>query len=80
MTNAEFNTIVNAEIQALMKPRKRLQSICRCCAYTFPHREGGGQCQYEDGQDTVQRDDYTIDQYMDDPRRGQAAWIKAGGL
>lgn len=80
MTQNEFNALVNADIQALMKPRKRLQPVCRCCAYPFPHREGGGQCKYEDGQDMAEYDDYSIDHYMDDPRRGQAAWIKAGGV
>jgi hypothetical protein len=68
------------EFKELMKPRKRLQPVCRCCAYTFPHRESGGQCQYEDGQDLSEHDDYNIDHYMDDPRRGQAAWIKSGGV
>lgn len=75
MTQNEFNALVNAEIQALMKP-KRLQTVCRCCAYPFPHREGGGACTFMDGEDTVEHDDLTHDQYMDDPRRGQAAWIK----
>jgi hypothetical protein len=80
MTQNEFNALVNADIQALMKPRKRLQTVCRCDAYPFPHRESGGACTFEFGEDTVEYDDYSIDEYMDDPRRGQAAWIKAGGV
>ena len=29
----------------------KTSQVCRCNAYTFPHREGGGSCPMEDGRD-----------------------------
>lgn len=52
--------------------------VCRCKAYPFPHRIEGGKC------NAVTQDSYwperprrrNIDHILDDPRRGQAEWIK----
>lgn len=46
---------------------------CYCNAYPFPHRYAGGDCTGED--DLVAWDRPTIDEVLDDPRRGQAASI-----
>jgi hypothetical protein len=56
---------------------KRWQPVCSCSAYRFPHREGGGYCEYEDGVDMADYDSAALDRCADDPRRGQAAWISA---
>ena len=60
--------------------------LCRCDAYRFPHREGGGKCEGdpERGDDEaadrwllrlMERGYRNIDELLDDPRRGQAAAI-----
>lgn len=67
------------------KPEPR---TCWCGAYAFPHRFGGGQCEGgEDGRCVDPRhagelpEDFSgeagedIDHRLDDPRRGEAAFI-----
>lgn len=60
--------------------------LCRCDAYRFPHREGGGACQgdperaSEEEADRwllglMERGSRSIDEVLDDPRRGQAGPI-----
>jgi hypothetical protein len=47
---------------------------CHCKAYPFPHRPNSGQC--EGDETTAVEDSSTaLDEYLDDPRRGQAEWI-----
>lgn len=60
------------------------ERICRCQAYTFPHREGSGRCWGEDperGDDEaadrwllglMERGSRSEDVRLDDPRHGQA--------
>jgi hypothetical protein len=36
--------------------KKRQQITCRCPAYPFPHREGGGQCEMPDWCGEISRD------------------------
>lgn len=82
---------VNAALYGIrpVKPAKPAQTTCWCGAYAFPHRYLGGQCEGgEEGQavhphfagelppafeDYEPRDD--IDHRLDDPRRGEAAFI-----
>jgi hypothetical protein len=45
MKQSEFNALINADIKRLMYPKpKRVQDVCRCEAYKFPHRKYGGEC------------------------------------
>lgn len=37
-----------ADVRATRKARDRKRSKCRCDAYQFPHRPGGGLCRYPD--------------------------------
>lgn len=64
-----------------MKMRKPTDTPCRCAAYPFPHREGGGDCDMQDGEWTGRGSRYRFpfldDAYLDDPRHGQAAGINA---
>jgi hypothetical protein len=56
-------------------------TVCRCEAYKFPHREGGGDCEMQDGEyvgkGSAYRFPFIDDAYLDDPRRGQAKSINA---
>jgi hypothetical protein len=68
------------------------QYTCRCTAYPFPHRESSGACLYKDGQWTgawwVDVDENpenggynrAHEDAMNDPRRGQAQWIREGAV
>lgn len=54
--------------------KNQLKPVCRCAAYSFPHRKFGGKCpprqlhEYENKKEN-------IDALLDDPRRGQSAGI-----
>jgi hypothetical protein len=47
---------------------------CKCDAYPFPHRPKGGQCPGWDDRPTVRKQ--TIDEWLDDPRRGEAEFLR----
>ncbi len=54
---------------------------CRCEAYSFPHRPSSGHCDYLEGEyDRIEPTIHhpSLDERLDDPRRGQATWINAG--
>src|SRR4051812_31464419 len=38
----------DAELRATRKSRDKKRTKCRCDAYKFPHRPGGGLCRYPD--------------------------------
>lgn len=63
-------------IAAALAPYAPKPAPCQCDAYAFPHRALSGQCQVEQRQVVVSV--RNLDHILDDPRRGQAAWINKG--
>lgn len=59
--------------KTLKKKRVHIQDTCHCDAYRFPHRLFGGECQGE--LEVVAVKSPSVDERLDDPRRGQAAYI-----
>ena len=63
------------------------RKVCRCDAYSFPHRMYGGRCEAHDPEagdeeaadrwlvGLMERGHRNIDEVLDDPRHGQAAGI-----
>lgn len=65
MSNSHVHPIFASILASVAGP-------CRCDAYKFPHRKGGGLCCDEVEEERLAEFN---DQYLDDPRHGQAESI-----